>query len=177
MARFNHMDFLMEQFFDLHQMLTQQKVTIASLYLEPDQFVWYQWICDYKNDSIISWSIFKEELIAHYGDVNRNTFFSQLVNLKQKGSVTDHIKQFQQVSLIVKNILEDNLLDLFIRTLKDNIQHQVHLFEPSSLEKDFMMARKVENKNMAMTTEKAFSNTYRENTVPSSKPPQRLTPQ
>ena len=40
-----------------------------------------------------------------------------------------------------------------------------------------MMARKVENTNMAMTTRKAFSNTYRENNVPSSKPPQRLTSQ
>ena len=30
---------------------------------------------------------------------------------------------------------------------------------------------------MVMTTRKAFSNTYRENNVPSSKPPQRLTPQ
>ena len=30
---------------------------------------------------------------------------------------------------------------------------------------------------MAMTTRKAFSNTYRENNVPSSKPPQRLKPQ
>ena len=33
------------------------------------------------------------------------------------------------------------------------------------------MSRKVENKNMAMTTRKAFSNTYRENNVPSSKLP------
>ena len=52
--------FQMEQFFDLHQVPTMQKVTIASiasLYLEPDQFVWYQWICDPKNDSIISWYI------------------------------------------------------------------------------------------------------------------------
>ena len=39
------------------------------------------------------------------------------------------------------------------------------------------MARKVESKNMAMTTRKAFSNTYKENIVPSSKPPQSLTPQ
>ena len=30
---------------------------------------------------------------------------------------------------------------------------------------------------MAMITRKEFSNTYRENNVPSSKPPQRLTPQ
>ena len=39
------------------------------------------------------------------------------------------------------------------------------------------MKRKVENKNMAMNTRKAFSNTYRENNVPSSKLPQSLTPQ
>ena len=37
------------------------------------------------------------------------------------------------------------------------------------------MERKVENKNMAMNTRKAFSNTYRENNVPSSNSPQRLT--
>ena len=153
-----------------------QKVTTSSLHLEPNQFVWYQWICDCKKESIISWSIFTEEFIANYGDLNRNTFFSQLVNLKQKGSATYHIKQFQQLCLRVKNISKDNLLDLFIGTLKDNIQHEVRLFEPSSLEKAFMMARNVENKNMAVTTRKAFSNTYRENNVPSSKPPQRLTP-
>ena len=40
-----------------------------------------------------------------------------------------------------------------------------------------MVERKVESKNMEMTTRKAFYNTYRENIVPSSKPPQNLTPQ
>ena len=100
-----------------------------------------------------------------------------MVNLKQKVSVTDHTKKFQHLSLRVKNISEDNLLDIFIGTLKYKIQHELRLFEPSSLEKDFIMERKVENKNMVMTTRKAFSNTYRENIFPSSKPPQRLTHQ
>ena len=120
--------FQMEQLFDLHQVPTMQKVTIASLYLELDQFVWYQWICDHKKEFIICCSIFTEELISHYGDINIKTFFSQ-INIKQKGSITDHIKQFQQLSLRVKNISEDNLSDLFIGTLKDNIQHEVHLFD------------------------------------------------
>jgi hypothetical protein len=31
----------MEQFFDLHNVPHTQKVRIASLYLEPNQFVWY----------------------------------------------------------------------------------------------------------------------------------------
>ena len=74
--------FQMGQFFDLHQVPTLQKVTTASLYLEPGKFVWYQWICDPKEDSIISCYIFTKEFIAHYGDINSNTFFIQLVNLK-----------------------------------------------------------------------------------------------
>ena len=40
-----------------------------------------------------------------------------------------------------------------------------------------MMARKVENKKMTMTTRKGLSNTYREINVPSSKPTQTLTAQ
>ena len=67
--------FQMDQLFDLHQVPTLKNLAIASLYLEPDQFVWYQWIYGSEKDSIISWSIFTEEMIAHYDDINRNTFF------------------------------------------------------------------------------------------------------
>ena len=35
-------------------------LTTTSLYLELNQFVWYQWLCDRKNESIISWSILTE---------------------------------------------------------------------------------------------------------------------
>ena len=38
----------MEYFFDLRQVPNLQKVTTASLYLEPEQFVWYQWLCEQK---------------------------------------------------------------------------------------------------------------------------------
>ena len=68
-------------------------------------------------------------------------------------------------------------MDLFIGTLEDNIQHEVHLFEPPSLEKDFMMERKVESKNTLVDTRNTTSNTYEENDSPSSNPRQRLWPQ
>jgi len=41
---------------------------------------------------VISWSTFTEELIAHNGDTKTNTFFSQLINIKQKGSIIEHIQ-------------------------------------------------------------------------------------
>jgi hypothetical protein len=46
----------MEQFFDLHDVPHTQKVRIVSLYLEPNQFVWYQSLCSHK--SLVTWTIF-----------------------------------------------------------------------------------------------------------------------
>ena len=88
-------------------------------------------------------------MIAHYEDTKRNTFFSQLINLKQKGSMVEHIEDFQKLNIRVTNIPEGHRIDVFIGNLKDNIQHEVHLWEPDSLEKAFMLARKMESKIMA----------------------------
>ena len=62
---------------------------------------------------------------------------------KTMGPIIKHIQQFQNLSLRVEGIEDDKLFDIFIETLKDNIQHEVRLFEPTSLEKDFMVGRKV----------------------------------
>jgi hypothetical protein len=56
----------MEQFFDIHNVPHTQKVRIASLYLEPNKFVWYRWIFSCK--SLVTWTIFMEEMITHYED-------------------------------------------------------------------------------------------------------------
>ena len=62
-----------------------------------------------------------EEMIAHYEDKKRNTFFSQLINLKQKGSMVENIEDFQKLNIRVTNIPEEHKIDVFIGTLKDNI--------------------------------------------------------
>jgi excinuclease UvrABC ATPase subunit len=118
-------------------------------------------------------------MIAHYEDTRSNTFFSQLINLKQRGSVAEHIENFQRLNINVTNIPDDHLIDVFIGTLKDNIQHEVRLWEPKSLENALRVARNVEIKNMDMANRRTSPNIYRENNVPPSKTPQptRLTPQ
>ena len=85
-----------------------------------------------------------EEMIAHYEDTKSNTFFIQLINLKQKCSVGEHIEDFQKLNIRVTDIPEEHMTGLFIFTLKDNIQHEVHVLEPDSLEKAFRLARKIE---------------------------------
>ena len=96
----------MEQYFDLHNVQNTQKVRIATLHLEQNTFVWYRWLWSRKK--IVTWSIFTEEMIAHYEDTKSNTFFSQLINLKQKGSVVEHIEYFQKLNIRVTDIPEEH---------------------------------------------------------------------
>ena len=117
-----------------------------------------------------------EELITHYEDIKRNTFFSQLINLKQKGLVVEHIEDFQKLNIRVTDILEEHRIDVFIGTLNHNIQHEVHLWELDSLEKAFWLARKNECKVTA--TRKPTTHIYKDGSVSTPRIPQptRLTP-
>ena len=63
--------------------------------------------------------------------------------------MVDHIEDFQKLNIRVTSIPEEHMIDVFIGTLKDNIQHEVHVWELDSLEKAFRLARKIECKIMA----------------------------
>jgi hypothetical protein len=78
------------------------------------------------------------------------------------------------LNIKVTDIPNEHPIDVFIGTLKDNIQHDVRLWEPKSLENAFRVARNVESKNMVMAIRRTTPNIYRENNVPSSKTPQKL---
>ena len=116
-------------------------------------------------------------MITHYEDTKSNTFFSQWISLKQKCSIMEHIEEFQKLNIRVKNIPKEHRIDVFIGTLKDNIQHDVHLWEPVSLEKAFRLARKMERKIMA--TKNHTTHNYKDGSgvSPSLPQPIRLTPQ
>jgi len=81
------------------------------------------------------------------------------------------------LNIRVTNIPEEHRVDVFIRTLKDNIQHEVHFWETNSLEKAFKVAKKVERKIMAIR--KSTTHNYKDGSVVAHSLPQptRLTPQ
>ena len=116
-------------------------------------------------------------MIAYYEDTKRNIFFSQLINLKQKGSMLEYIEDFQKLNIRVKDIPGEHRIDVFIGTLKDNIQHEVFLWELDSLEIAFRLTRKIEKK--IMETRKPTTHNYKYGSVvaPSHPQPTRLTPQ
>ena len=55
-----------------------------------------------------------KEMITHYEDTRSNTLFIQFINIKQKGSVTKNIENFQILNIKVTDILDEHLIDVFI---------------------------------------------------------------
>jgi len=106
---------------------------------------------------------FTEELILHYEDTKGNTFFSQLINLKQKGTLVENIDNFQRLNIKVTNILDEHLTYVFIETIRDNIKHEGHLWEPNSLENVFRVVRNVENKILA--TRRYTTHNYKDESI------------
>jgi hypothetical protein len=68
-----------------------------------------------------------EEMIARYEDTRSNTFFTQLMYLKKNISLIEHIETFQRLNIKVTDNPDDHFIDVFIGTLRDNIQHEVYL--------------------------------------------------
>lgn len=60
--------------------------------------------------------------------------------------MAEHIEDFQKLNIRVNDILEKQRIDVFISNLKDNIQHEVQLWEPDPLEKTFKLATEIERK-------------------------------
>ena len=91
--------------------------------------------------------------------------------------MVEHIEDFQKLNIRVIDIPKEHMIDLFIGNLKDNIQHEVHILEPDSLEKAFRLARKIEFKIMA--TWKPTTHIIKDGSVATHRFPQpiRLTSQ
>eukprot|EP00253_Pinus_taeda_P036594 PITA_36594 len=91
--------------------------------------------------------------------------------------MVDHIEDFQKLNIRVKYIPEEHMIDVLIGTLKDSIQHEVHLWESDSMEKAFRIATKIERK--IMETRKSSNHKYKDGSgvAPILPLPIRLTPQ
>jgi len=54
----------------------------------------------------------------------------------------EHIEEFQKLNIRVKKIPEEHRIDVFLGTLKDNIRHDVCLWEPNSFREGIQVSNK-----------------------------------
>ena len=96
----------MEKYFDLHGVSLLQKICITSSYLEEDQFLWYKGLCSRKQ--LVTWSIFTEEIIAHYENTKRNTFIRATPQQLKEKKIKRALLQVESKIMATRNSTPHN---------------------------------------------------------------------
>ena len=150
------MDFKIQQYFDFHNATEEKRLQIAPLYFDGKALCWYQW--RRKNTKIDSWDNFLESLQVRFGQSELEDYQGKLSKLVQVGSILEYQEAFEDLSNKVDALSESFLLSCFISGLKPNIQHEVALFQPSSLTKAMALAKIQEQKlQLKYTPPKLYS--------------------
>ena len=83
---------------------------------------------------ITTYNEFTQKLMNRFDQIDPKWYFQELTRLRQSGTVEEFASQFQDLSVMVPNLSQSQLTQLFIGGLKDTIKAYVKPLEPQSLE-------------------------------------------
>ena len=136
--------FKISQFFEYQGTPEEERITVASFYLDGPALSWFQWM--FKNGFITSWPAILQAIEARFApsfyDDPRGTLFK----LIQKGSVTEYLTEFERLANRITGLSPSVLLSCFISGLSPEIRHEVQAFQPISLPQATSLARLQEDK-------------------------------
>ncbi|KAB1219951.1 hypothetical protein CJ030_MR3G022815 [Morella rubra] len=115
------------------------RVLNASLYMEGEALVWFQ---DFEEfGAFCSWETFTKALLVRFGSSPYDDPMEAMQKLRQKGTVADYKRWFENLSNRLKEVSDRIMLSWFIRGLKDDIRYPIKLLNPSTLQQAFGMAK------------------------------------
>ncbi|XP_074317936.1 uncharacterized protein LOC141654717 [Silene latifolia] len=160
------------QFFSMSETDEVTKVTYASMHLETRALAWHQsFIKNRKEESLLKWDEYERAIKNRFGNMHEDPM-SDLLMLKQKGSVQKYHDEFDV--LISKLTLQpDYALSCFITGLEDNITLMVRMLKPKTISDAYSLA-KLQEASLALLPKPIPKTTF---SYPStSKPPLLPTP-
>jgi hypothetical protein len=136
--------FKISQFFTYHQTPEEDRITIASFYLDGPVLTWYQWM--YSNRQIVSWNQFLRALEIRFAPAAYDDPKGNLFKLTQSGSVNDYLAEFESLANRIVGLSPMDLLSCFISGLKIEIRREVLAQQPNTLSQAAGLARLQEDK-------------------------------
>jgi hypothetical protein len=99
--RFNGTDvvgwiFKINQFFDYHHTPEDQRLRIASFYMEAEALGWFQWM--HANGQLLNWALFLQSLESRFAPSLYEDPKGALFKLCQVGSVREYQSQFESLA-------------------------------------------------------------------------------
>ncbi|XP_031092287.1 uncharacterized protein LOC115996981 [Ipomoea triloba] len=196
LLKFNGIDpygwlFKINEYYEFYGISDIYRVQIASFAMEDDASEWYCWLKT--NQLLGTWEDFMDKIKLRFGPSQLVDYQGQLSKLTQTSTVADYRASFERLLNKVSGISEAVLISMFIAGLKHELQQDLLLAKPMSLEEAFSLAKTYESKyELLLSTPKwasrptavsiphrPYSNHHppiRPTTVTMPQPPQRPSP-
>ncbi|KAJ1425372.1 Tify domain [Sesbania bispinosa] len=138
-------EFSCNNFFSIDNTPDPIRVQLAIVHLEGRALQWHTALSKTLNCSSLCWADYAQLVIARFGDVCDDPM-AELMKLRQKSSVVEYHEEFD--SIITRLSLPENYtLSCFLGGLKQDIQMLVRMFNPTSVQRAFQLARMYEAAN------------------------------
>ncbi|KAF7828429.1 Ty3/gypsy retrotransposon protein [Senna tora] len=134
-----------KQFFRFYVTPSDQKIQVASFHMEGPAYKWYKWIC--QNKPNLTWNEFLDELLLRFGFTLYENPKTALKQLTQTDSVESYHAQFEALSTRVAGLSEDWLVNMFVGGLKEYLQYEVQLADPTTYYEAVALAKMHEQKH------------------------------
>lgn len=137
--------FKISQFFTYHQTSEEDRITIASFYLDGPALAWYQWM--YRNRQLASWSQFLNALETRFAPTAYDDPRGKLFKLNQTTTVASYLTEFEALANRLEGLSPADLLSCFISGLKTDIRREILAQQPTTLSQAAGLARLQEEKH------------------------------
>lgn len=131
-----------ETYFEVQRTSEEVKIQLAKLSVEGHTIHWFSlWRESTKE---LTWKNLSEALVARFGAGRLDNTFEELKEIKQKGSVEDHIKEFELFSTQCGRLPERHFLGYFVGGLRREIKRRVRTLKPKDRYQAMQLARDIE---------------------------------
>src|ERR1044072_4143482 len=137
--------FKISQFFTYHQTADEERITIASFYLEGPALAWYQWM--HRNHQLVSWPQFLRALETRFAPTAFDDPRGKFYKLLQSSTVAAYLTEFEALANRLDGVPPEDLLSCFIADLKLEIRCELVAQQPTSLSQAVGLARLQEEKH------------------------------
>jgi len=132
------------QFFDFHNTPENDRLAIASFYMDEPALSWFQWMT--KNGLIHSWPNLLMTLETRFAPSFYDDPRGALFKLTQNGSINQYLNDFERIANRIVGLPHQFLLNCFVSGLAPEIRREVQAFQPISIPHATALAKVQEDK-------------------------------
>nr|KYP49349.1 Retrovirus-related Pol polyprotein from transposon 17.6 [Cajanus cajan] len=136
--------FKISQFFDYQGTPEDERITVASFYMDGPALSWFQWM--FRNGFITSWPALLQALETRFAPSFYDDPKGMLFKLSQRGSVNEYLTEFERLANRIVGLPPTFLLSCFVSGLAPELRREVQALQPISLPQAAALAKLQEDK-------------------------------